>query len=451
MKFQKLVLASSVCAALAGASGVANADLLGLPGEAMLVTPVVARGADTAFAVNTNIALYVPAVIGSDTVINNYTAPNTTTEGTVTVQSIDVPKIYWTLFSVDSTKIQDGTCEVSPHDTVLWTTDPAVRQAEIAQRAGLIDAGILDRPDPVCGPTTPFRFGYVVFQTVPGADGQVADFAFTANAHISASVAPFYIEVGVPPVPMADGADPLPTGSGYPAYLNEVIASGNYGDKLPASPVRYAPVTAGIRFHNADGDVLEERVTSMPVTGPAGLFGYSWHVFWFNLNQPGRTSFIDLWDDMEGQCSLSLPLPRELNIWAWNTSHTTLTPTTPGTSGWVNLGLLKHSTASTQAIANIIDVVSGVGPQGNPLAPVPYCSPDYWDATSDVLPLPGDDGYIGALLGMAEHRIAEYRYVNEPNDGLVHTAGLQFALMENRAALPNPLWAGHLANDQGMQ
>jgi hypothetical protein len=439
MKFQKLVLASSVCAALAGASGVANADLLGLPGEAMLVTPVVARGGDVNLAINTNVALYVPSVIGSDTVINNYTAPNTTTEGTITVQTLDVPKIYWTLFSPDSTKIQDGTCEVSPNDTVLWTTDPAVRQVEIAQRAGLLDAGILDRPNPICGPTTPFRFGYVVFQTVPGADGQVADFAFAASAGISA--APFGIEVGVPPVPMADGADPLPSGSGFPAYLNEVIASGTYGDQIPALPERYAPVTAGIRFHNADGDVVEDRVTSMPVSGPAGGFGFSWHVFWFNLNQPGRTSFIDLWDDMEGQCSLSLPLPRELNIWAWNMSGTVPFPT-PGT--WNNVNILQRSTATTQAIANIIDVVSGVGPQGNPVAAVPYCSPDYWPFSDDTT----DDGYVGALLGMAEHRIQEYRYVGEPNDGNVHTAGLQFALMENPAT---GLWSGHLATDQGIQ
>lgn len=435
MKFQKLVLASSVCAALAGASGVANADILGLPGEAMLVTPVVARGPD-ALAVNTSIALYVPSVIGSDTVINNYTAPNTTTEGTITVQSLDVPQIYWTLFSPDSTKIQDGTCDVSPNDTVLWTTDPAVRNVELLQRSGLIIAGILDRPNPVCGPTTPFRFGYVVFQTVPGTDGQDADFAFTATAHISANVAPFFIEVGVPPVPMADGADPLPTGSGFPAFQNEVIASGNYGDQVPAQPVRYAPVTAGIRFHNADGDVLEERVTSMPVTGPAGDYGFSWHVFWFNLNQPGRTTYIDFWDDMEGQCSLSLPLPRELNIWGWNMNGILPTPT-PGT--WANLGLLARSAVATQSIANVIDVVSGVAPQSNPLSTIPYCSPDYWDAFGT---------YPGSILGMAEHRVQEYRYVGEPNDGLVHTAGLQFALMEN---IQTTRWAGHLANDQGMQ
>jgi hypothetical protein len=49
---------------------------------------------------------------------------------------------------------------------------------------------------------------------------------------------------------------------------------------------------------------------------------------------------------------------------------------------------------------------------------------------------------------MAEHRIQEYRYVGEPNDGNVHTAGLQFALMENPATR---LWSGHLATDQGIQ
>ena len=172
------------------------------------------------------------------------------------------------------------------------------------------------------------------------------------------------------------------------------------------------------------------------VTGPAGGYGFSWHVFWFNLNQPGRTTYIDFWDDMEGQCSLSLPLPRELNIWGWNMNGTLPTPT-PGT--WANLGLLNRSAVATQSIANVIDVVSGVAPQSNPLLTIPYCSPDYWDAFGT---------YPGSILGMAEHRVQEYRYVGEPNDGLVHTAGLQFALMEN---IQTTRWAGHLANDQGMQ
>lgn len=436
MKFQKLVLATSVCAALAGTSGVVNADLAGLPAEAFVVAPVVAGGAELA-AVSTNIALYVPSLIGSDTVINTYTAPNTTTFGTVTLQTLDVPQIYWTLYSPDSTKIQDGTCDVSPNDTVLWTTDPAVRLAEQAQRAALIAAGILDRPNPVCGPSVPFRFGYVVFQTVPGADGLDADFAFTATASIETTVAPFAFDVGVPAIPMADGADPLPPASGFPVFQNEVIAAGPYASLIPNSPVRYAPISAGIRFDNADGDVLEQRVTSMPVSGPAAGFGFSWHVFWFNLNQIGRTSFIDFWDDQEGHCSLSLPVPRELNIWGWNHTHPAILPGTPG--AWANLGLLVRSTPATQAISSIIDVVSGNPAQNNALGPVPYCSPDYWDAFG---------GYAGSFLGMAEHHIYEYGYVGQPNDGNVHNAGLQFDLMENSAT---GQWAGHFANDQGIQ
>lgn len=425
MKFQKLVLTTSVCAALASASGVVSASIPGVPGEALLVAPVVA---DPAVAgIETHIGLRVPINIGSDTVINNYTAPNTTTEGSVTTQVLDDPRIYWALYNQRSVKVEDGTCDVSPGDAVLWSTDPAVQATQTAIRAGLLLTGIQDRPDPVCGPTNPPRVGYVIFQTISGADGQDADFAFTADA--SMSLDGFASDVGLPVVPLADGADPLPDGSGYPGYKNEVIAGGVYNNTVASAPVRYAPVTAGIRFHNGDGDLNEDRVTQMPVQGPWAGNGMAAHVFWFNLNQADRSAFIDLYDEHEGQCSFQIPLPDELNIYVYNMNHPAIPPFVP--ASWGNLG--AAATNVPNRITNLVRLINGTDDEGAPGAGT-YCSPTYWN--------------LWSMFGYAEYYIQEFRYPGEPNDGIVHTGGLQWALMENTNTGG---WTGHIATDIGMQ
>ena len=438
MKFQKLVMATSVCAALSGVSGLASADILGLPGEALLVTPVMDNGNTP--GIDTYVALRVPETIGSDYIINTYSAPNTSQPGQVTVQTLDDPRIYWTLFDENSVKVEDGTCEVSPGDVVIWSTDSAplpaisLRGLEQGQRSGLIAEGIMDRPNPVCGPTNPPRTGYAIFQTISGADGQVADFAFTADATLDLT-ALLGAYVGIPAVPMSDGADPLPSGTGFPiAYpgveMNEVISGGTYGDTRPAVPLRYAPISAGIRFDNGNPFPAENRVTQMPIVGPLGGLGFAAHVYWFNLNQTGRTSYIDLWDDMEGQCSIALPVPRELNVWVYNLNSAVAAP---GALGWGNLAAVRTNNRVTDLI-NAID--------GGAYTPANYCSPEYWDA---ILPA---NVYRGALAGYAENAILEYRYATAPADGYVHTAGVQYALVEN---VGTTLWSGHLATDIGIQ
>jgi hypothetical protein len=433
MKFQKLVMATSVCAALSGMSGVAGADVLGLPGEALLVTPVVSDPVTA--GVETYVALRVPVTIGSDYIINTYTAPNTTAPGAVTVQTLNDPRIYWTLFNENSVKVEDGDCWVSPGDVVIWTTDPVVRGIEQVQRANRGLVGAAGRPDPVCGPTNPPRTGYVIFQTISGADGMDADFAFTADASIDLTGPVAGVNVGVPVVPMADARDPLPAGSGFPiavpgVEMNEVITSNSgYNDGLAAVPVRYAPITAGIRFDNGNG-VTESRVTQMPIVGPAALNGMAAHVYWFNLNQSPRISYVDLWDDMEGQCSIPVSVPRELNIWVYNMGAAQPAGTTPS---WGNVPTWGAANVNN-AMTDLIDLVDG-GSYNSGL----YCSPDYWDIFG---------AYPGALAGYAQNAILEYAYAGGPADGNVHTAGLQYALVQN---LGTGLWTGHLATDIGIQ
>jgi hypothetical protein len=436
MKSKKLLLASSICAAFAGVSGIANAGIPAVPGEALLVPLVLTSGptGDGPYT-NTYVGLRVPLTIGTDTVINEYTAPNTTTAGISTVQDLDDPRIYWAMFDATSVKIADGTCDVSPGDMTLWTTDGNVRQVQLAQRAGILATGVQGIPDPVCGPATTLRprFAYVVFQTISGADGQVADFAFTAEAMARAGI--YDATISVPVLPMADGADPLPVGSGTPAFLNEVISGGTYGDTIPFQPLKYAPIIAGIRMNDADGNLAEQVVTQMPIAGPAGGSGLSLHVHWFDRNDSSRVAFNDIYDDMEGQCSETWPLPRELNLTMYNQS-VAADKNVPAKTGWdrVDSGFNQNG-----AKVDVIGAVTaGAGSVG-------YCPPDYWDKNSIGI---GGTNYPGALVGYVESRINE---INNPlpAPGQVNSASAQFSAVED---LDNSGgWSSHLATDLGKQ
>ena len=191
MNMKKLAIAAAVSAAIGGASGIASAAVTGLPGEALLVPMVLAADGATPAAAATYVALNVPVTIGQDTMINFFTAPHVAPTGSTPVTQTATGgdwRIYWTLFNHRSQKVEDGTCEVSPGDATLWTTDTQVQAAQATTRANMLAQGIVGRPSPVCGPSSPARFGYVTFQTIRGADGQDADFAFAGAAGILESV-----------------------------------------------------------------------------------------------------------------------------------------------------------------------------------------------------------------------------------------------------------------------
>ena len=73
---------------------------------------------------------------------------------------------------------------------------------------------------------------------------------------------------------MADGADPLPAGSGLPVFTNEVITgTGTYSDGFATSPVRYSPIVAGIRLTDADANTMENWSPRCLSLGPRLLTG----------------------------------------------------------------------------------------------------------------------------------------------------------------------------------
>ena len=461
MKSKKLILASSICAAFAGASGIVNAGIPAVPGEALLVPLVLTAGGPTDGAgTETYVGLRVPLTIGTDTIINEYTAPHTTTFGASTTQTVaayppaKVPRIYWAMFNEKSVKVDDGTCDVSPGDMTLWTTDAAVKEVQLRQRAMILDAGVQDVPDPVCGPnaTTRPRFAYVVFQTVPGADGMDADFAFTGEAMARSSV--YGATISVPVLPMADGKDPMPVGSGTPEFLNEVIAGGTYGDGIAFQPLKYAPIIAGIRMNDADGNVAEQVVTQMPISGPAGGSGLSLHVHWFDRNDAARLGYNDIYDDMEGQCSETWPLPNELNLTMYNQSIQGVPAGGFPKPGWGNVAMGFNTDGSK------INVIQSVEPAfGEGIGAAPYCIPDYWQE----MPGSGRRDYPGALVGYVETRMSE---INSPlPTGRVNSAAVQFSAVEDlggrmlytvKSVNPEPMyysagWSSHLATDLGKQ
>lgn len=444
MKFRKLTIASAVCAALAGVSGLANAAITGVPGEAVLVAGVVTGGPIAqvpAGQIETYIGLRVPITIGQDTVINTYTAPHTTVSGTTTVQTLNDPRIYWTLYNENSQKVEDGYCYVSPGDTVLWTTDNLVKIQQQLQRAGILSAGVQGVPDPVCGPTNRTRFGYVVFETISGADGQDADFAFAADA--AARIAPIMTGFAqLPALPMADGADPLPAGSGLPVFQNEVITgTGTYGDGFPTSPIRYSPISAGIRLTDADANALENVVTQMPLSGPASLNQMALHVHWFPNNDPTRGSFGDIFDDMEGHCSHFTPLPRQLNAWLYNYQVAPVGgPVQVPVPNWANAGGGILNAPPDPNGGYVLDLIGQVMAQAN--GSVRFCAPPYW--LPNAL---GATPYPGAILGYEQYAVPEFNF--GADDGVVHAAGMQFAAMESNFLFTG--WAVHNATDLGKQ
>lgn len=436
MKFKQLALASSICALIAGGTGIANAAIPGIPGEALLV-PLVLTGAADVAGVETYVGLTVPQTIGTDQLINVYTAPHTTQANVITTQvpqpyraGATAPEIFWTLYDEESKKVQDGRCEVSSGDMVLWTTDPAVRTLQQQQTSQIAQAGVQNVPSSICGPTNRTRFGYVVFQTMPGADGQDADFAFAADATI-ASAPLLGTTFSVPVMPMADGADPA--GQTTPLLYNEVVAGGNPGDLRPESPIAVAPILAGIRMNDADG-LQEDVVIQAPIQGPLAGSGMSLHVFWFDRNDANRVADLNIWDDQEGVCSDTYPLPREVNLALYNASVPPIAAFTP--ANWGNLPLITPNVDQS-----VVDLISVVKPPLFGYADRQYCAPDYWAAR--VLNAPFL--WNGALAGYVEYTLDE---IGEPaSPGWVNSAAVAFNLQEGPFGIGE--WTSHMSLDRG--
>ena len=311
----KRTAVAAAAIALVGVSSMGTAEITGVPAEAQL-GPMVLFDPVAAGNLETYIALTVPTNIGNDTVVN-LSAPHVLANGPAVQNNFD-PRIHWTLFDENSKKAENGDCDVSPGDTVLWTTDTGLQAVQIQQSAAMQQRKP-GTPDSFCGPSSPQRFGYVVFQTHTGADGLAADFAFWAQGAIVDSVGLLTNQANIGAVPMlgmADGADPSPAGSGQPSILNSVVNAGSIGDGQASDPLWYAPILAGVRMNNSDAVRLSVHVGTDQ--GPQLGNAMSLHAFWFDRNDANRVARTRIWDDQEGSCSYNIPMPRELNLWMFN-------------------------------------------------------------------------------------------------------------------------------------
>jgi len=463
MKFQKLLLTSAVCAALGGVSVTTQAAITAVPGEAAIVPFVTTDGSYNSGYHETYVTLRVPASIGSDTVINYFTAPNTTSSSRVTRQLAggtprepEIGQIHWFLKDSDSNEIQNGTCEVSAGDVVIWTTDEDLRyyQAEYQDYYRAYYGTGFNGPSSLCGPTARPALAYVVFETQSGATGQDADFAFTGNAFVDA----YYLSYGtypvfsVPFVPMADGADPATNcGQGnttaQPEIGNEVI-TGTGACVDPGVPLRYAPIAAGIRMNNADGVTGQIVKTQMEIAGPnddnydVGYSNPTLHVHWFDRKDASRVSFGNIWDDQEGACSDRLPLPYELNAHLYNVSISI-----DGGFGPNPYNFYDFYNAETEfedgkrtdlnAIFYRFDALNGYS-SGS----YATCAP-YWQMDQDG----GYGRWPGTFMGYREGEFVEINSP-EPAPGKVNSASIQFSAIGTYIA--TYAWRSHLATELGI-
>jgi hypothetical protein len=435
MNTKKLAIGATISVALCGAGGVATAAIPGVVGEAALV-PAAFSGSPDGVNIHTYVGLFVPEVIGEDTVISKYSAPHAAP--TTTTQSFDGTKaIHWTLFDKRSKKIEDGDCDASPGDIVLWSTDPAVRQMQLRQRRGLTQnaGGFLPPgvPDPVCGPTnTGWRAGYVVFQTRKGASREDANFAFSGYASIiEQGVLTTTQSIGsVPVMPMADGNDAAqPT-----VQLGNEVVQNPGALNVPSVPKQVAPILAGIRMNNADGNVDLVRIEA-PIQGPAAGYGRSIHFFWFDSNLDSRTAYITGWDDHEQPCTNGKPMPDEMDIIIYN-QYVDATGF-PAGSGWENVKP-EECTSSCSGGGKRTQLLTAIQP---PLLggyrSDEYCEPPYW--------LPEGD-YPGAIAGNVTYEFVEEGEPATP--GFVNSASVAFNWQES-VLYGGVAWANHMSTDLG--
>jgi hypothetical protein len=307
MSFKKLALTTAVAAAMGATAVPSYAMVYGVAGEALLVPLVLTDPANPGVQnTNTYVVLRTPTILGSDFVLNNYTTPNlrrnvaNDTAITLNPQPPYGWQIHWTWFDPESKNPINDTCEASPNDVVIWTTDQDLLDIQQDIDRGIVQTGGL--PMTFCGDSTLPPAGYVVFQTGKGADGLEANFAMEGTSYITDNNITEYTVglLSVPVIPMADGEDPDQANEATSPRIgaNEVIQPGSakgqtQGVGTYPSPIVVSPVATGVRMNNGNPDTpIRSTALSGGVQGDymqdqeGREGGYSMHVLWFDRNNP---------------------------------------------------------------------------------------------------------------------------------------------------------------------
>jgi len=409
--------------------------------------------ANTTGNLNTYVQIRVPTVIGQDFVINNYTAPNVAPVGSpLPVAQTDADfRIHWVVYDHVSTPVLSGTCYVSSGDSVLWSTDLSLGTFQgqtYNSPVGAPGLNVSGKPIAYCGPASGEflpAIGYVVFETWQGSDGLAADFAMEGSAWITDNNIALNVPalLSVPVVPMADGEDPADATDDTPPQLgiNEVIITDTFGNKAdgrPGDPTIVDPLAAGIRLNNGDGDNADPALISGGVQGSAlnapgnnGLGvgqGFSLHSIWLPTADETRSAFSLLWDEHENFCNQFIPLPYEVNLWAYNMQYQIPSSPLPPPNPWPIFTGTR--TAANYALTDVTGALVATV-NGQAFTSRNYCRPAAWNAT---------------VMGYAEYVIPEQGDVGAGTT----SAGFAFEAQEATDGI-NDAWATHMMTANGRQ
>ena len=404
MNTKKLVLASAVASALAGASG-AHAVITGVPGESLLVPFAVGDYGEPTGDVRTNgeihtaVIIHTPRRVGQDTVLRSYTMPNTF-DGFPSYTAPDDMTVKWYAFDERSKEILDGQFDMSANDVYLWSPEAArlreyigylVFADEVAKSgdkaatfamAGhaflLLEESCNNLGDPDQGLCSSSTDTNLTLPVVPMSDG--IDYCYTRPYD-----GPYPLADANPPATPAQmatiGECSHSSGNSNLAidYRNNVVA--RFSPNAPENGVGHvSPLIAGVR--------MQGPFTSTNTSGAGGardfvlvdgLFSHydgNWtHVFWFSENDDTKPEgllygerFADptAYDDDETPASCEdLDLPNELNAYVYADDDNMVYDLI---QGWVfendDDDNTDFSDACLKATGDTCTVICGVGDTG---------------------------------------------------------------------------------------
>jgi len=276
MTLKNLALSAATAATLV-VTGSANATIIGVPSEGLLVPFGTAgvnsvEGSDffTQIQTFTGVLIETPALVGADTIINDYTAPNTTKGGYTPPENKGewggAMTVHYYMFDDKSQHVYDSTFVMSPDDVYFWVPPEN---------------------------TWPW-VGYVVFADEAARRGGPATFVMTGQAgwvysqSFAAAPSPLDDIADIPVVPLADGDD---------------AAGIRIGNEITYSPQQLpriqdvVPIVAGTRYYGAPGTTTTIVTGLVPITENYLGLGSIMHAMWFSEN--GMHADIDFCDDEE--------------------------------------------------------------------------------------------------------------------------------------------------------
>jgi hypothetical protein len=294
--FRKLALASGVAVALSGVSLPSHAIIEGDPGEALLVPFVLY---DSVSSVNTLVEVTVPSAVGRDVIPNEFTAPNTTPTNIPATEVADpdlgpigafTAGIHIYFFDEESVEQLNTDLPTSPDDFILINWGDLVARIR---------------------PSLNGTKGYMIVtnEKDAGTWQEEAEFSMFGDAYMVFPAGVGFIDAKIPVLPMSDGEDD--TGDA-PEIGNEVVFNQNGG--IAAA----SPLAAGMRTNIVDG-VVGGHYTLFDLT-MSNRFLPTLHVIWVDDNI-GQSNTSYVFNDQEQDCSVTLPIENELNVYWTSPVH----------------------------------------------------------------------------------------------------------------------------------